>query len=218
LPFSIFCRCAEDRRKTKEKIALKLSKIEMSLKEKVMDLTVKRTKTLSTQLFSKTRAKLPRTREDDSPSKRASGGKAALSKAAADAVEAGAAGSREAANHHQERKAVSSSAKKSSKPKAATAGAKRAASASKPVGAAEAEATAAEDHRGGARSPNMQPTSGTATRGGDKGESTDGRSTEEPRMDSKMAAVNKDDEKNAGSGEMGKIFPRLSQCCGSASH
>jgi hypothetical protein len=173
----------------------------MSLKEKVKDLTVKRTKTLSTQLFSKMTPKLPRTRDDDSPAKRA-------------------AGSREAANHHQERKAVSSSAKKSSKPKkATTAGAKRAASASKPVGAAEAGTTGAEDPRGGARSPNMEPTSGTATRGGDKGESTDGRSTEEPRMDSKTAAaMNKDDEKTAGSGEMGKIFPRFFQCCGSASH
>ncbi len=210
MSFSIFCRCAEDRRKAKEKIALKLSKIEMSLKEKVMDLTVKRTKTLSSMpLFSKIRPKLPRTRDEDSPSKRASVGKAALSKAAADELKAEAAGSREASNHHKERKAVSSSAKKSSKPKATTAGAKRAANACKPVGAAEAEATAAEDHRGGARSPNIQPTSGTVTGGGNKGESPDGRCTEEPRMDSKKAAVNKDVEKTAGSGEMGKIFPRF---------
>jgi hypothetical protein len=171
----------------------------MSLKEKVMDLTVKRNKTLSTQLFSKTRAKLPRTRDADSPAKRASGGKADLSK-----VEAEAAGSREAANYHQERKALSST-KKSSKPKATTAGSKRAASASKPVGAAEAETTV-ECHGGGARSSNMQPTSGTVTGGGDKGESTDGRSTEEPRVDNKMAAMNKDDEKTASSREMGKIF------------
>ncbi len=191
----------------------------MSLKEKVMDLTVKRTKTLSTQLFSNNRAKLLRTRDEDSPSKRASGGKAALSKVAAlaaDAVEAGASGSREAANHHQERKAVSS-AKKSSKPKATTAGSKKAASASKPVGAAEAETTVVEGPRGGARSPNMQPTSGTVTRGRDKGESTDGRCTDEPRTDSKIGAVNKDDEKTACIEEMGKIFPRFFQCCGSAS-